>query len=205
MAADNKVSTLSKPMLLNIVDIRLDSPDVSHSSDHYKFGWTYGSQESPGAARLWLACLQHESDNQLWISSLLLVGMPVMVACFALPICCLAGFWMYQYQLYLHPAQSTPFSPKQTQQPHPTLDAGTEQHFGAVTVSHDRSADRGRLRHNNDICMSGSNEQEGRSPYAMQHPQVKQSSCLSSSVRLIHQLTKLIMSLTPANASAANV
>ena len=101
------------------------------------------------------------------------MGMPIMVACFALPLCCLAGFWMYQYQLYLHPGQSTPASPEQTQQPTSMPDAATEQPVGAVNLSPDRHTDRGRLRQNSDIFMSGSNGNGGSSPYATRHPQVR--------------------------------
>lgn len=100
------------------------------------------------------------------------IGMPVMVACFALPLCCLAGFWMYQYQLYLHPTQSNPAPPAHFQQPTSMPDAVTEQPGGGVTGSPDCSNDRGRLRQNSDIFMNGSDDSGGRSQYATRHSQV---------------------------------
>lgn len=100
------------------------------------------------------------------------MGLPVMVACFALPLCCLAGFYMYRYQLYLHPTQPIPTSPQPTQHLHSMPDAVTEQPVAGVTVSPDRDADRGRLRQTSDMLMNGSNEHGGQAPYAMRHSQV---------------------------------
>lgn len=41
------------------------------------------------------------------------IGIPLLIACFALPVCCIAGFAMFQYQLYQHIAINTP-QPAQT-------------------------------------------------------------------------------------------
>ena len=108
------------------------------------------------------------------------MGVPViLVACFVLPLCCLAGFWMYQYQLYLHPTQSNLSSPEQPQQPFPMSDEVEEQSFGSASVSPDRFASRDRLRQNSDIFMHGNNEAAGISPHAMHHSQVGKSAALS--------------------------
>ena len=95
-------------------------------------------------------------------------SMPVIsIACFALPLCCLAGFWMYRYQLYCtsHPA---PSSPRHTQastaaQPQPSP--------CSLTVSPDHLASRERLRQNSDIFLAG-HQTGARSPYASRHFQV---------------------------------
>ena len=44
------------------------------------------------------------------------IGIPLLIACFALPICCVAGFAMFQYQLYTLAAQSTISQPRQPHQ-----------------------------------------------------------------------------------------
>lgn len=109
------------------------------------------------------------------------MAMPVLlVACFVLPLCCLAGFGVYQYQLYLHPTQSMPSSPDQTQtqQPSATFDAVTEEPFGDDTASPDRFAGRERLRQNSDIFMDGNNGAGGALPHAAHHPEVtKPAAC----------------------------
>lgn len=108
------------------------------------------------------------------------MGVPVLlVACFVLPLCCLAGFGVYQYQLYLHPTQSVPSSPDQTQQPFSTSDAVTEQFFGSGAASTDHVASRERLRQNSEIFMNGNNEAGGRSPHAAHPLQAsKSAACL---------------------------
>ena len=99
------------------------------------------------------------------------MGVPViLVACFLLPVCCLAGFWMYQYQLYLNPPQSTPASPQQYQSP-PADAPGSTQPYGDAALLPDRSVSRERLRQNSDIFMMG-NQATGRSPYATRQSQV---------------------------------
>ena len=103
------------------------------------------------------------------------MGVPVLlVACFVLPLCCLAGFGVYQYQLYLHPTRSMPSSPGQTQQPFSTSDAVTEQPFG-TGASPDHVASRERLRHNSDIFVNGNDEAGGRSPHAAHPSQASKS------------------------------
>lgn len=100
------------------------------------------------------------------------MAMPVLlVACFVLPLCCLAGFGVYQYQLYLHSTQSMPSSPDQTQtqQPFALLGEVTEQPFGSA----DHFASREQLRQNSDIFMDGNNEAgSGLLPHAAHHPEV---------------------------------
>ena len=95
-------------------------------------------------------------------------GVPVLpIACFALPLCCLAGFWMYRYQLYCNP-QTTQPSPQQGQnRSEPDADGPT----GTSTVFPDHSASRERLRQNSDIFMTG-HQTGARSPYATRHSQV---------------------------------
>ena len=101
------------------------------------------------------------------------MGMPVLlVACFVLPLCCLAGFGVYQYQLYLHPTQPGPSSPDQIQQPFSTSNAVRDQPFVAPP---DHVASRGRLRQNSDIFMNGNNEAGGRSPHAAHPTQASKS------------------------------
>lgn len=103
-------------------------------------------------------------------------SIPVLpIACFALPICCLAGFWMYRYQLYCHP-ESPQSSPQQSAQSSPQqAQVGTvsytDQLAGSLTVSPDHQASRERLRQNSDIFMAG-HQTGAASPYATRHSQV---------------------------------
>lgn len=109
------------------------------------------------------------------------MGMPVLlVACFVLPLCCLAGFGVYQYQLYLHPTQSMPSSLDPTQQPFSASDAVTEQPFASVAAPPDQVASSKWLRHNSDIFLNGNNEAGGGLPHAMCPSQVSKSAACPS-------------------------
>ena len=97
------------------------------------------------------------------------MAMPVLlVACFVLPLCCLAGFAVYQYQLYLHPTQFLHSSPDQTQQPFSTSATDKQQPSDRLHATADHVATRERLRQNSHIFMNG-NETGGRPPHAA-HP-----------------------------------
>lgn len=105
------------------------------------------------------------------------MGVPViLIACFLLPLCCLAGFWMYQYQLYLNPPQSTPTFPQQYQPTPAALPGSTQQRYGNMAVSPDRGVSRERLRQNSDVFMTG-NQAGGRSPYSTRRSQVQANRC----------------------------
>ena len=96
---------------------------------------------------------------------------PVLpVACFGLPLCCLAGFWMYRYQLYCQPKapQGTPTGTP----PRPDPDA--DQLTGSLAASPDHCASRERLRQNSDVFMAG-HQTGARSPYITRH---SQASCM---------------------------
>lgn len=93
---------------------------------------------------------------------------PVLpVACFGLPLCCLAGFWMYRYQLYCQPKAPQGSPPDTPPRPEPDADQPT----GSLAASPDHYASRERLRQNSDIFMAG-HQTGARSPYATRHSQV---------------------------------
>ena len=112
------------------------------------------------------------------------VGVPViLIACFLLPLCCLAGFFMYQYQLYLNPPQYPQGPPQEP--PQPPSDASTVQGGASeppvlnANLSPDRFLSRERLsrerpRHNSDIFMTGS-QAESNAPHLMRYSQVGMS------------------------------
>lgn len=101
------------------------------------------------------------------------VGIPViLVACFLLPICCLAGFWMYRYQLYLNPPPSPPPSLPQSQHPDLASDAFSGQPFESAV----RSADH----HSGNDDFLTENEAGNKVMFARQHSQV--SSLVPNSV-----------------------
>lgn len=72
------------------------------------------------------------------------IGIPLLVACFALPVCCIAGFAMFRYQLYQHSAHSNPppwqQQPQEQQQQHVAQNSFSDPHdfynAGPTDVEH---------------------------------------------------------------------
>ena len=83
-------------------------------------------------------------------------SMPVLpIACFGIPLCCLAGFFMYRFQLYLN-QPSAPNSPRQEPDSAPMTNPVTypDQPASAAMMSPDHYDSGGRLWQNSDTCMA---------------------------------------------------